>query len=275
VPHLKKHPAVKTVKGDVLDPKLPDHEFDYMIHAATDTIVRSNEDSQMKVFDTIVWGTRNILDYAVRCKCKKFLFTSSGAVYGQQPPSMMNVSEDYSGGPDPLSPISAYGEGKRAAEQLCALYSNQYDLDCKIARCWAFVGPYLPLDAHFAVGNFIRDAVHGGPIVINSDGTSRRSYLYAADLVIALLKVLIEGVTCRPYNVGSSDALSIFEIAQIVAVNFNPKPDIIVAKQPIAGIPPAYYVPSTQRIESELGFSTEINTQQAICKTIGWVKKMS
>ena len=140
--------------------------FSSIIHAATDASARLNEEAPLLMFDTILDGTRHTLEFARHCGAKRFLFTSSGAVYGRQPQRMTHMPEDYSGAPDPMDLRSAYGEGKRAAETLSVLYAKQFGIEAKIARCFAFVGPYLPLDTHFAVGNFIRDAMIGGPILV-------------------------------------------------------------------------------------------------------------
>ena len=123
---------------------------------------KSGEQDPLAVINTTVTGTSHTLEFACGCGASKFLFTSSGAVYGRQPSNLSHVSENYPGAPDLGNLGFAYGESKRLAELLCAVYARQHSIEPKIARCFAFVGPYLPLDAQFAIGNFIRDGLKGG-----------------------------------------------------------------------------------------------------------------
>lgn len=269
-PHLANHPAISFHVGDVRNFVFPEGPFSHVIHAATEASAKLNAENPLLMFDTIVAGTRRTLDFAVHAGAKKVLLASSGAVYGRQPPEMTHIPEDYNGSSDPLDPKSAYGEGKRAAEMLCCLYAQQHGLEPKIARCFAFVGPYLPLDTHFAIGNFVRDALRGGPIQINGDGTPYRSYLYAADLAIWLWTILCKGESCRPYNVGSEQAITIAEVAGIIVRAFPYKIDVCIAREPPPGQAAERYVPSTRMARETMKLQKHIDLPDAIRRTAQW-----
>lgn len=269
-PYLAEDPAIEWVAGDIRSFEFPKGDFSHVIHAAAEVSAVPDENAALAMFDTIVEGTRRTLDFAIARGVKKFLLTSSGAVYGKQPPEITHIPEDYNGAPNPLDPRSAYGEGKRAAELLCALYSKIHGIQTKIARCFAFVGPRLPLDAHFAVGNFIGDGLRGRPIVINGDGTPSRSYLYAGDLAIWLWTILCKGKTCRPYNVGAEEIVSILDLAKRVSSSLGGAVEIQVAGKPIPGQPAATYVPSVRRAKDELGLNVLVPLEEAVSRTILW-----
>lgn len=269
-PQLYRHPALSWVKGDVKSFEFPGEKFSYLIHAASEGDCRLAQENPLLVYETIVDGTRRVLEFARICGAKKMLFTSSGAVYGKQPPELTHIPEDYPGAPDPLDPRSAYSEGKRTAELLCSLYTGLYGFEAKIARCFAFIGPHLPLDANFAAGNFIRDALQGGPIVIQGDGTPYRSYLYAADLAIWLWTILFKGKSCRAYNVGSEQALSIRELAEVIGRIVNPAIVIRILQERIPETLSSRYVPLCQRSSNELGLKDYTELDTSVQKTVRW-----
>ena len=180
------------------------------------------------------------------------------------------MPETYDGAPDQLDPASVYAEGKRIAEQLCAQYQKQFSLRCKIARCWAFCGPHLPLDEHFAIGNFIGNVLAGRPIEITGDGTPRRSYLYAADLTIWLWTILFCAPDLVPINVGSAKDVSILELARTVAVTLNPETEVHVAQRAVPGAQPARYVPAVDRARELLNLEETIPLEESIRRTATW-----
>ncbi len=270
-PRLATHPAVTLHAGDIRDFKFPEGPFDCVIHAATPSGVGlTGQISNLEMFDITVEGTRQALEFARVSGVRKFLLTSSGAVYGTQPVDMEGMPEDAAQGPVTMNPANAYGEGKRAAEMLCAIYQAQYGLECKIARCFAFVGPYLPIDTHFAAGNFIRDALEGRRIHIRGDGTPLRSYLYASDLMVWLWTILAQGRAMRPYNVGASEAISILGLAEEVARLCMPQLDIQVDKAPVPGLLPMRYVPDVSRARGELGLDVTVPVAEGLAKTLRW-----
>lgn len=272
-PHLASHPAIELYQGDIRSFAFPEGHFSSVIHAATESSTGLNDDDPLLMIDAIVEGTRHTLEFARQCGAKRFLLTSSGAVYGKQPPEVTHVPETYPGAPDPSDPRSAYGEGKRLAELLCAVYVNRYGLEATIARCFAFVGPYLPLDVHFAIGNFIRDGLRGGPIGVNGDGTAYRSYLYAADLIVWLWTILFRGQPGCSYNVGSDVDVSIVALAETVAGVFQPAPAVHVAREAVPGAPAQRYVPSTQRGRDELRLEQTFPLVEAIRRTVRWYRE--
>ena len=166
-----------------------------------------------------------------------------------------------------------YAEGKRVSEHLCALYAARAGFACKIARCWAFCGPHLPLDEHFAIGNFIGDVLAGRPIEIKGDGTPRRSYLYAADLAIWLWTILFRAPSLTPFNVGSANDVSILELAQIVARTLKSNAEIRFAQKAPPGAPVARYVPCVDRAIQLLGLSEITSLEESIQRTADWYRK--
>lgn len=275
-PRLANHPAITLHMGDIRDFISPAENFSHIIHAATEVTGTQAQQDPLGLFEAIVAGTRRTLQLAHAQKNAKFLLTSSGAIYGRQPPDLFGLPEDYSGSPELTLARSAYGEGKRAAEHLCALYHHQHKLDAKIARCFAFVGPYLPLDGTLAIGNFIRDALSGNPINIGGDGTPFRSYMYASDLMVWLWTLLFKGPAARPYNVGSPEALSITELAHTVAATLEPltgtKVPVKIAQAPTPGKPAERYIPAVTRAQTELQLEITIPLGDAISKTARWAK---
>jgi dTDP-glucose 4,6-dehydratase len=269
-PHLTSRDDLHFIPGDIRSFDFPSGKFEYLIHAATEASAKLNEDAPHEMIDAIIGGTRRVLNLAGQCGVKKLLLTSSGAVYGKQPAEITHVTEKYLGAPDPLQPGSAYGEGKRVSEHMCCVHAGQYGYEVKIARCFSFVGPHLPLHAHFAIGNFISDAMSGNDIQINGDGSPRRSYLYAADLAIWLWTILFRAPCSRAFNVGSAEDLSIRQLAEIVASSVGLGSVVKIAKSADTSRPASRYVPSVLLAEAYLNLKQHIPLRSGIIKTANW-----
>jgi nucleoside-diphosphate-sugar epimerase len=268
-PHLASLPCISFAEGDIRSFEFPPGEFSHVIHAATASVQTLNENNYLLIIETIVNGTKRVLEFARRSGVKKFLLTSSGSAYGRQPVEVSHISEDYRGAPDTTNPISAYSEGKRVSELLCSIYNETAGIQIKIARSFSFVGPHMPLNAQLAAGNFIRDALNGGPITVRGDGTPYRSYLYAGEMTAWLWTILFRGKSCYPYNVGSEHAVSIAELARLIAGLMEPCPEVHIARTPTPGKSPERYVPSTARA-SELGLHQVLGLEESLKRTLAW-----
>jgi nucleoside-diphosphate-sugar epimerase len=265
---LAAQPCFEWLEGDVRDFEFPAGTWTHVLHAAASSEEASAPDYARRTHDTIVNGTKHLLDFARGCGARDLLYVSSGSVCGPQPSELACLPEDHPGKPDPASRTAAYDEGKLAAERLCMEAAGDR-LATKIARCFALVGPHLPLDAHFAIGNFLRDAANGSPVVVQGDGLPIRTYLYAADLVAWLLTVLVRGRSARVYNVGSDEAISLGELAHRIATLGGTQAEI---RGRATGGRVGRYIPCIDRARGELGLQVRIGLDEALRRTYRWVQ---
>ncbi len=249
----------------------PTHEgrYDAVVHAATPTAADARRLTDTDLRREIVNGTAALLNSVIAPNGTiPVLFVSSGAVYGAQPTGLAAIPETFAPSGDVAEPPNGYRDGKRDAEALLSEAQSRSQGRLRLARLFAFLGPGLPLDEHFAAGNFIRDALAGEPIRISGDGTPYRSYLYPTDLMVWLLAILVRGVDGRAYNVGSDDAVTIAQLAHMIASRTTPPIPIVTARQPSAGTPALRYVPETARIVDELGVRRNVELDEAILRTL-------
>jgi UDP-glucuronate decarboxylase len=250
---------------NILDPQTfpKNDKYTHILHAATESTV-GPQLSPLERYCQISEGTKNILEYAVINEIQRFLLTSSGGVYGPQPEAMEKIPETYSGELSTLNAKNAYSMGKRTAEHLCALYRDRYGIDFVIARCFAFVGYDLPMDAHFAIGNFIRDAFREENIMVNSDGSPIRSYMDQLDLAIWLNKLLEYGEPAEVYNVGSDIPISILDLAHLVRDVLAPSKKIVVGNNTELPNLRNRYVPSIEKAKKKLGLKLDISLAESL-----------
>jgi dTDP-glucose 4,6-dehydratase len=271
-PHLYHHTAIQFLKGNVQDFDYPEGQFSHLIHGAVYQSPTGTTENPLCVVNEMLTGTKRVLEFCVKARVRNALMISTGAVYGPPPSSLEKIHESFSESIDPSLPSSAYHHVRRMMELLGVLYAMEHGFEVKIARCFSFAGPYLPLNGRFAIGDFIEDALSGNPVAIKGNGKPIRSYLYAADLAIWLWTILFKGKSHRPYNVGSEIPTAILELAGKIAGESDPPLNVHVSGKSLAGVASDRYLPDTTRAQTELGLNQLINLESAIRKTLNWHK---
>ncbi|MEX3959338.1 NAD-dependent epimerase/dehydratase family protein [Trinickia sp. EG282A] len=289
-PHIAADPSVRLVRGDIRTGDLPSgaqahaingdrsgrvaSAYTHVIHAATETNVALDNPPPFDVFDASLTGTRHVLELCRRDAVRRFLLVSSGAVYGRNHSLGRPVNED-----DPIAGVrgdiaGAYALGKATAEFLGISFGAEYGFAAVAARCFSFVGPYLPLDSGFAVGNFIRDSLEGRSIVVNGDGTPVRAYLYGADMALWLWTMLLRGQRGDIYNVGSDRSLSIRElamqVARVVADELASREKPVIVRARPTGYSAELFVPDIRRARERLALEVRTPLDEAIRRTARW-----
>jgi len=269
-PQLSSSPEIELLFGDVRDFDFPKGNFKYVLHAATDTSASSEEDA-FEFIESLTSGTRRVIGFAQASNARRLLFTSSGSIYGSQPAGIEKIPEDYSGACSTTDPRSLNGQSKRLAEQMCTIAQHRLGIETVIARCFAFAGPGMDINGHFAIGNFVRDALHGESIIVKGDGSPVRSYLYASDTAAWLLTLLVKGRSGTAYNVGSNEPITIADLAQRVAELIPTANGVrIEGHQNQHGFR-SRYVPDTRLAQTEFGLRAWTGIDETIRRLAGWV----
>ena len=263
-------PNVSWVEGDFMNNQLDLGHIDMIIHAATPASAQLNAENPAEMLRINVEAMESVLRYA--SDNKLLLFTSSGAVYGTQPQSVSHIAEGNVEPKPPTEQLNAYAQGKQIAEQMFREAGKNGQCSPIISRLFAFGGEYLPRDTHFAIGNFIQNALDRQPIAIQGDGRARRSYLYGADMATWLWSALAHGKTASPFHIGSEHSVSILELAQTVATVsgevLNYIPEITVAKEIDLSESVHQYVPANSETRTALRVSEWTSLAEVIRRTL-------
>ena len=236
---------------------------DYVIHAAASTDAAKYLEQPEIEKANIQAATYNYCRLAPRFhKNSKIIYCSSGAVYGQQPADLLQIPEDFEPGSveEMHETKRDYSAAKRDSEKAIQDL-GRVGLNVSIARCFAFIGAYLPRDQHFAIGNFIEDGLNNRPIEVKARHAVYRSYMYADDLVHWLMVICDNAnLNCPIYNVGSDQAIAMNVLADLVGVKFNN----LIRKPGLSSNNIDRYVPSINKAKNELGIELSIDLDSAI-----------
>lgn len=263
---------VRLVDRDILELESV-FDADIVIHAAASSDVKRYGDDQAGDIRIIIEGTQRLWQLAARSRRQpRMLYVSSGAVYGKQPASLEQLSEETEPYPD-IDPFkAAYSAAKRSAEKVVERLAMSTGVRSRVARCFAFVGPWLPLNSHFAVGSFMGDALRRDTVRVFATDPVIRSYLHSDDLAVWLLTLATaEGrALCEVFNVGSDDAIWIEDLAGMVAALAGVDVALPDRKSPISHErldSTDRYVPDISKASREMGLHVKIPLRDAVERT--------
>lgn len=204
------------IRYDVLKPLESEVDFDYIIHAASNASPNFFSQKPVEVMKSNIDGVINLMEYGLQHEMKRFLYVSSGEVYGEGDGRVF--TEEYSGYVNCATPRACYPSSKRAAETLCVAYAAEYGADVVIARPCHTYGPHFTEQDSRVYAQFIRNVLRGENIVMKSTGEQFRSWCYVVDCVSALLYILLKGENGQAYNIADKTSnISIRELADMVA----------------------------------------------------------
>jgi len=248
---------------NVCNPIVYKKPIDFFIHAASPASMSGRYANYVETYSANVVGCHNLLELCRRNTCSGFLLISSVDIYGNTG-SAERFSEEMCGKIDNLNPRNAYALGKRGAETLCVCYHSQYGIPAVIARPFQILGPGIALDDGRLHIDFISQMIKSDKIILKSDGSAKRTFLYIADAILGMIFVMLTGIPCHAYNVvDEKGEASVMELAKLMASlcsgrNINVEFDISQRNTPAV----------TQAPAASLGSSAKL-------RALGWMPQYS
>ena len=268
--HLANRGDIKFISRDIRNINELPSDISYIVHAAASPDNRNHVSNPIETIATITKGTDNLIDSAFKLpSLRKFLYLSSGQVYGKSVTKKELISELDFGSFECNKITAIYPEAKRLAEATCCAYSSQYKIPIVIARPFSFIGPYQSLSKPWAINNFINDALNNKTIRIIGNGEPVRSYMYPADLVVWILKILISGKRNTAYNIGSPFGISLKDAAEKIVHIAQTKVNIDIK---FNNNDISYFVPDISLCEKELGLKINYNVEDTFRRAISRFK---
>ncbi|PIK14698.1 NAD(P)-dependent oxidoreductase [Halobacteriovorax sp. JY17] len=264
-PDIVADPSVKFFEGNLESLKEFNQPADIFIHCAANVITSSCTDKE-SYQDLELRNTHAVLKFCKENKIKRIVYTSSGAVYGACSSLDPNIDEVF----HPNSELTPYGSAKRESEEIIRNFCLKENIEFNIARCFAFLGGYIPLEGSFAAGNFIRNMLKSEEIIVNSDGQAIRSFMYMTDLCNSILNLSTNPTMNQTVNIGSSENINIESLAREIA-KYNPKTSVNIKVKNKS----EYfnkYAPNTDKAKDLFGIEASVDFNDAIKRTIEFYK---
>jgi len=241
-------------------------KYSHIIQSTTPSMPNSGSIDQENVSNVSYQSNEFLLNFAKKHKVAPiFCHLSSGAVYGN-PEKLVGPIEEHVISNHEIS-LSNYGMVKKSLERDIEDATYRGDIRGCNPRLFAFGGPFLQLDAHFAIGNFMQNAILNQPISINGDPSTIRSYLYPTDLISFLL-ALLNKPTLDPIHIGSNRSVTMLELAGLFSnlfklpIEVNTKPQSVFSS----------YFPSTTKSEKYLGVEQKISIEESLLRWSKWLR---
>jgi len=268
---------VTPIVQDIIQPITYDGNVDYVIHAASPASPPLMREKPVETNLANTVGTANALLFAKEHNAEKFLFISSREVYGQNISDKKYFKEDDLGIINQLIPRNSYAESKKAAENMCLGFNEEYGLDTKIIRLGQTFGPGMNINGGMVHTEFLKMLLNDEDIVLKSDGSSLRTYTYISDAISAMFKIILESEDIVYNAVNNENEVSIKELAEII-VSLCPEKksklvfDIEEEKEGYDYSTFKFCLISSEKIRNELGWDPKYSVEEGLERTIKYLK---
>lgn len=270
IAHLMGNERFSFVKHNVSDYIYVDGSVDAVLHFASPASPNDYLEHPIHTLKVGSLGTLNALGLA-KAKGARFLLASTSEVYGD--PEVNPQPEHYWGHVNPIGPRGVYDEAKRFAEAITMAYHRYHGLDTRIVRIFNTYGPRMRLHDGRVVPNFLYQALTGRPLTVYGDGSHTRSFLYCADLIEGVYRLLLSNEN-YPVNIGNTVEMSMLDFAKAV-LRLSGSTSSIVHVEPTddrVTDDPKVRRPDISRARQILGWEPQTSFEDGLARTIEYYR---